>query len=150
MQYLDPFTQHPTKAAMQKVIDRFQTVVPAAKKEKNSLNMGEAEVNCRSAISCGMPHCVGGWYYVASRSRTALRTLTKTFGKDFYAGAVLMARDLGFKSNREFETWATKNAKIWGNGKGQHIFGTKDAWNNAKSLAGVVQHLKRVQRRLPA
>lgn len=150
MHFLNPNHEHPTKAAMQKVIDRFQTVLPYAKKNEKHFDMREPDVNCSRAISCGTPHCAGGWYFVANRRRKALKDLADKFGADFYAGSVLMARDLGFQDSRHLELWADKNSKIWGNNAGSEMFGTERAWGDAKSLAGLVRHLKRVQRRLPA
>ena len=149
MRYLSPYNDCPSKKNMQKVIDRFKTILPYTK--RNSLNMGVGRVWCSKAVECGSPHCVGGWYSVASRNRKVPRRFRiGGAGKGYYLlGAEFIAMDLGFESSEALRIWAAEHPKIWGNIYGSLMFHSPSAYENAKTMRGVVRFLEGVMRRLP-
>ena len=139
--------RHPTKKQMQKVIDRLKTILPMAKK-REQLEMMEGRVFCESHL-CGTVHCFGGWYAVACRARKVIKKRISFADCNYQHGADLMAEDLGFGCRLDLMDWARDNPKIWGNVEGEGIFCDAIAFNNAKTMRGVVQHLERVLKRLP-
>lgn len=146
--------KHPTKKQMQKVIERFEKILPLATTPKH-LDMSEPLVHrtyedrYTRKHECGTVHCVAGWYAVANQKRTLIAAKLKAGNVYYETGADLMARDLGFVNHRALESWANLHYEIWGNRKGGYMFCKPDAWNNCKTMRGVVNHLKRVQARLP-
>ena len=110
--------------------------------EDNQLDMNEAIVQ-GGKNSCYTVHCVGGWYYLA---RAHIIYEKQFIG--FSQGANWMAQDLGFTCMVSLAQWCEDNPKLWGNSHGAVLFGSISAWNNAKNLMGVVNHLIAVGNRL--
>jgi hypothetical protein len=86
---------------------------------------------------CGTPMCHGGWYVVACD----LNPLEERFyGADYLDGAMAIALALGFPTSYTLELWASDNPKLWGNEYGDDMFCCNSAFNDAKTLRGVVNH----------
>lgn len=131
----------PTKQQFTTVIDTLKTVLPMAATERN-FDMTQGMTFFADGHQCGTTHCIGGWYLIAKNP------LDK-YGRDFLDGADLMAEDLGFIDHVDFEYWARRNVRTWGNDSGGTIFSSCSAYNNSKTLADAITHLESVRDRLP-
>jgi len=60
----------------------------------------------------------------------------------------IIAKELGFDHDHNLEHWAYSNPEIWGNPFGSDMFSHASAYNGAKNLKEVVEHLESVQSRL--
>lgn len=158
---------HPTSAQVQKVIDNFKSALPLATMEGHICH-SEPRV-CSWNYKAGTIHCHGGWYVVGSRKLKRRRMSVfayieyrlKNRGKFcayrgilFDEGIEQMERDLG---NIEIRIWAQENPVIWGNDKGEKMFGlsgNKLAFqstkrpNGATCLQEIVDHWEEVRDRL--
>lgn len=92
----------------------------------------------------GTCHCFAGWYGVINR-----HIFDPSDRRWFYLDAVdYIARLCGFVTRYEMMDWAEQNADIWGNSNGGAMFCDEVAFNNAKSLNGIIKHLRGVIKRL--
>jgi hypothetical protein len=123
--------KNPTSKQFKKVINNFIKVLPRALFNGN-LIMGECRVEKNI---CGTPMCHGGWYAVASDVEVGdFETV------DYSHGAQAMANALGFNHTFELREWAEVYPILWGNDYGYDMFCCNSAFNNAKTLRGVVNH----------
>lgn len=149
--------RNPTKKQVQKVIDTLTKALLAAKKlektGKPSIMMLQPNID----HTCGAPMCHGGWY-------AAIRTNEDIF-LSYYDGISIMEKDLGFTKDVGLEEWAGANPTIWGNTFGDVMFSSKFAFMSDKkrhsiydtpkerefqiNLSTIINHWKRVQKRLP-
>ena len=111
--------------------------------EDDQLDIHEMDVQDVVGHKCGTTHCIAGWYYIA-------RSDIVPKGRSIYfdAGAKLLAQDLGFVCRSDLEGWACKNPSTWGAPDGGIMFCSLKAWNNAKNLMDVVNHLIAIGNRL--
>jgi len=131
---------HPTKKQMAQVIENFYRILPLTFEAGHKhLDFDEWRVTGHN-FECGTIHCVGGWYAIAKGLNE------KSDRVDFLDGARALSEDLGINF---IEAWARENPEIWGNQRGGDMFLSKRAWNGAKSISQVINHLEAVHDRLP-
>ena len=151
-------TQHPTKAQVQAVVDRFRDYAEhrAGTGTDTAVVMGALTIQ-REREGCGTVACHGGHYCAAyvldpgerigeratwrADHRAGDPTLRDTLfdargdAFDYDCGARLMARDLGFDSGDDLTVWADASPEIWGNGYGGLMFfGTGSFFHGAGGL----------------
>ena len=138
--------KNPTSKQFKRVIANLDKVLPMATK-RGHLDMQRGRLPEEKEHICGTPMCFGGFYAVANG-------VFRYGGRinDFNDGAKLMAEHLGFGSNYPFNVyglmkWAHFNPKLWDNGFGWDMFSSIKAFNNAKTLRGVRNHLAKVHNR---
>lgn len=135
----------PTDKQFEKVIKKFESVLPLAKHD-DQLDLNNIWV-CNEDHKCGTVHCVGGWYAVANPNNPKIKAAIKKQDAEYDLGADLMAQHLGFKHASKLTDWAEENPVIWGNIYGGNLFAEEEAWNDAKNLKDIVKHLKEVRQR---
>lgn len=137
---------HPTKAAVQGVIDRLKRAVPAS-----TVEMGLPYVFREVEGACGTVACHAGHYAAVSLmhpegddgarpywdgerwgpgrrypgDREILREGVPALMRvpiSFHRGALLLAQHLGFAHSMDLEEWAGAHPDVWGNRFGAQLF----------------------------
>ena len=114
------------------------------------LNMNEPVITDKSASTgevlhqCGTVHCFAGWYGVMHPKLWPHGTLFK----EYKVAADAIAERCGFTNMVALKAWADKHPKLWGNNNGYWLFSSKDAFNGAADLTGIVHYLYGVVSRL--
>jgi hypothetical protein len=123
--------KNPTSKQFKTVINTFIKILPIAR-FKGHLDMGQGDIEKNI---CGTPMCHGGWYAVAANVKP------DNFGiVDFDDGALALAKTLGFIDKHALKDWALNNPNLWGNPYGNNMFCSISAFNDAKTMRGVINH----------
>ena len=154
--------EHPKPEVIRAAADRLETCVP----------IKGAKVNMLQPLvirhECGTTACFAGWYAFASMQEAdrewdgnqfttahqALMNRETNLEVVFGDGAQKLAADLGFTSHQDLERWARDHPELWGNGGGEHMFASANAFEYPEAsdrqiqLLDIVNHLRGVADRV--
>ena len=136
------------KIGLKQVIKNLKSVEHLASKE-GMLDMQQVRVNYNfKKDTCGVPHCLAGWFTIAIKNRRAVKSALLTARYCSYSyGAEIMANRLGFKNHDDLRHWCYNNPEIWGNDYGNELFSATYAYNH-KGFSGIIKHFEEVYNRL--
>ena len=125
-------------------LQKVTALYPAGKLSMDEPIISDTRASGEVLHQCGTVHCFAGWYGVL---HPELWAADASF-KEYSVAADAIAQRCGFSDKRAFKAWADSHPKLWGNNEGYWLFSSKDAFNGAADLTGIVHHLYGVVSRL--